>query len=248
MKPLIGITSNRFKFNQTGPGPSLIGSLSADDYAGGVECADGIPVIVPLVENESTLLELAEKLDGLILSGGDDIDPATYAEEPQIGLGEVHPERDWLEIALTRVCLRQGKPVFGICRGLQVMNVALGGTVYQDIGRQWHGSIQHSQRAPRHHLTHTVRLEPGSQLSALLEDLTVVRTNSFHHQAARTVAPDLVATAWDTEGLIEGIESKVYRFAVGVQWHPENLWRAHPLFLGLFRGLVAAAAQKTDNG
>ncbi|MCL6548798.1 MAG: gamma-glutamyl-gamma-aminobutyrate hydrolase family protein, partial [Alicyclobacillus sp.] len=130
------------------------------------------------------------------------------------------------------------------CRGIQVLNVAFGGTLYQDLGREWKGTIQHSQRARRDHLSHTIHIQPGSRLHSLLGGQTRLRCNSFHHQAIRAVGRDLVPVAWDADGLVEAVEHPGYSFLVGVQWHPENLWRTSPVYLGLFRGLVEAAERQ----
>lgn len=248
MKPLIGLTCSRHKFSRKLPGPDLLGGALSDDYTQGVEAAGGTPVVIPYLESDETAQLLAERIDGLVLPGGPDIDPLTFGEEPQIGLGEVFPERDRLEFLLIQHMMEMGKPILGICRGMQVLNAALGGTLYQDLAHEWHGRIQHSQRAARNHLSHTVRVDPDSQLATLLSGQSVVRTNSFHHQAVRDVAPGFAAVAWDEEGLIEGIESTNHPFVLAVQWHPENLWRTTPLFLGLFKGLVEAAADTAVRG
>ncbi|MDQ0190068.1 gamma-glutamyl-gamma-aminobutyrate hydrolase family protein [Alicyclobacillus cycloheptanicus] len=274
MKPLIGLTSYRHKFAWNKPGPDLQGAVLADDYTQAIEEAGGIPLVIPYLETEEAVRHVVERLDGLILTGGNDIDPSIFGEEPHKGLGEVCPERDWLEVTLVRYARQFGKPLLGICRGMQVINAALGGTLYQDLAREWAGSIQHSQRAARHHLSHKVHIKPGSQLFHLLGAAETLRTNSFHHQAVRDVAPGLVAVAWDDEGLVEAVEAEEGwspgasgsadalgsaggsgtpgvpggpgtprrgTFLVAVQWHPENLWRTTPVFLGLFRGLVEAA-------
>ncbi|MCL6636584.1 MAG: gamma-glutamyl-gamma-aminobutyrate hydrolase family protein [Alicyclobacillus sp.] len=243
MRPLIGITGTRHVIPVAGTGPVLLGVVSADDYAQGVETAGGLPVVVPFLEDEQVVQALAERLDGLVLAGGEDVDPARFGEPPLAGLGTVVPERDALEMALIHALCAQGKPVLGLCRGIQVLNVAFGGSLYQDLGRQWRGHIQHAQKARRDHLSHEVRLAPHSLLAQLYGGQTRVRCNSFHHQAVRSVGPGLRAVAWDADGLIEGIEAADGRFVVGVQWHPENLWRRYPEHHGLFRGLVSAALQ-----
>lgn len=241
MKPLIGITSYRHVFPTRSTGPNLLGSVLSDDYAHGVETAGGLPVILPFAERKASISEYADVLDGLLLSGGDDVTPELYGEEPRVGLGEVSPERDELEIALISAMVDRGKPILGICRGIQILNVAFGGSLYQDLNREWRGSIQHSQKARRSHLSHTVHIQPASRLYELLGGRPQVRCNSFHHQAIRNVGNPLIPVAWDEEGLVEGVEHPELPFVVGVQWHPENLWRTESGFLGLFRGLVESA-------
>lgn len=245
MRPLIGITPSRHKFALKLPGPVPLGAVLSDDYAQAVEAAGGIPVILPYLESEEALLATLSKLDGLLFSGGDDVSPLAYDEEPRLGLGSVTPERDFMELTLLHHAIRARTPIFGICRGIQVINVGLGGSLYQDLPREWRGVIQHSQQSPRNHLTHTVHLDPDSRIRSFLDQQTTLRTNSFHHQAIRSLAPGLEAVAWDDEGLIEAVEHTTQPFLIAVQWHPENLWRTAPAFLGLFRGFVEAAARKS---
>lgn len=241
VKPLIGLTCYRHKLELTTPGPDLQGAMLADDYSQGVEAAGGIPLLIPYLTTPEAVRSVVERMDGLLLTGGNDVCPETYKTEPQIGLGSVYPERDWIEVRLVQEAMQMGKPVFGICRGMQLLNAALGGTLVQDLTRARRGKIQHNQKAPRHHLSHTVHVKRDSRLFGLLGNVKSLKTNSFHHQAVRDVAPALTAVAWDEEGRIEGVESTEHPFVVAVQWHPENLWRTSPEFLGLFRGLVEAA-------
>lgn len=224
------------------PGPKLLGISLSDDYAHGVEEAGGIPMVIPMLENEESILKLAHRLDGLLLAGGEDVDPLVYGEQPRPGLGVINPERDRLEKALITEMLALGKPILGICRGLQILNATLGGTLYQDLDQQWDGNILHAQRARRSHLSHQVRIQPGTKLHRLFYDQERLRCNSFHHQAVKDLAPGFIPTAWDDDGLIEAAEHLDYAFVMGVQWHPENLWRTVPLYLELFKGLVQASA------
>jgi putative glutamine amidotransferase len=242
VQPLIGITGMRHVIQVKSAGPVLLGVASADDYALGIESAGGVPLVIPYIEQKSSVAALAKKLDGLLLSGGEDMDPILFDENPRSGLGQVVPERDELELALIHEMLGQRKPILGICRGMQVLNVALGGTLYQDLDRQWRGLIAHQQKARRDHLSHGIRIESKSQLYDLLGRQKYLRTNSFHHQAVRKLAKSLRPVAWDEEGLIEGVEHVSASFILAVQWHPENLWRTHSVFHGLFKGLVEASS------
>ncbi|MBX6352600.1 MAG: gamma-glutamyl-gamma-aminobutyrate hydrolase family protein [Thermoflavifilum sp.] len=244
MRPLIGITGHRHSFPLQSTGPALLGVALSDDYAHGVAAAGGLPVVIPFLEGEAETDALADRLDGLLLAGGEDVDPALYGEPPHIGLGSVIPERDMLEARLFRRVMAQGKPILGICRGIQMINALLGGTLYQDLPREWRGGIQHSQRARRNHETHAIRVAPDSRLYDLLGRPQTLRSNSFHHQAVKQLGQGLRAVAWDEEGLVEAVEHETYPFLVAVQWHPENLWRDDPVHLGVFRGLVEAAAER----
>jgi len=208
-------------------------------YAAAVEAAGGIPVILPVLAPEKAP-EVLEHLQGLLLSGGVDLDPSHYGEDPLPGLGKVTPERDAFELALARRALAAGVPVLGICRGVQVLNVAAGGTLFQDLGSQLEKVLKHRQEAPRWHESHAVRLDPSSRMAAIL-GVTETRVNSFHHQAVRLVAPGLRAVAWAPDGVIEAVESVDGGFALGVQWHPEEMWDRYPLHLKPFSALVEAA-------
>ncbi len=245
MQPIIGITGWRHVTTSKLPGQPLQGVVLSDDYARGVEQAGGLPLVIPYLENKDTIQTLADTLDGLLLSGGNDVDPLWYGGEPKIGLGQVSPERDELEIALLRAMYAKSKPILGICRGMQVINAAFGGTLYQDLRREWSGTIQHSQQSPRNHTSHTIYIQPGSQLHSLLGNQDQIRTNSFHHQAVDKLAQGLTAVAWDDEGLTEAMESEDGSFLLAVQWHPENLWKDNPKFLGIFKGLVEATKRQT---
>jgi len=206
-------------------------------YWESVERAGGIPVILPPVDSPEGIDHYLEICDGYILSGGDDIDPFYWGQDPEPGLGEIDPRRDRFEINLVQAIVKRDKPALFICRGIQVLNVALGGTLIQDL----RSSIAHRQRAPRHHPFHDILLEKDSVLYQLLRRETV-RVNSFHHQAIAGLAPGLVATARARDGVVEAVEYPAKRFILGVQWHPEAM--QDELSSRLFRGLIYAAAKK----
>lgn len=250
--PIIGITAGSARTGEQAESCAL--PLA---YVRAVERAEGIPVVLPVQrpERASAILPV---LHGLLLSGGGDIDPRLFGEEPRPGLGRIDPERDAWELALVRAALAAGLPLLAVCRGMQVLNVAAGGTLYQDIPRELPAALKHVQDAPRWHPTHSVRILPGSRLAALLgltqENGIEVPVNSFHHQAVRQVAPGLQAVAIARDGVIEAIEAvgdtgetgTPGRFVVGVQWHPEGMWERHPALLGLFAGVAAAARRRME--
>lgn len=233
MRPLIGVT----------------GSPQGDDPTEGVTCSiavteavyrnGGQPLVIPLSDHYDAIAELAERLDGLLLSGGNDINPLYFGEQPLPGLGKVNPLRDELEIRLIREMIALDKPILGICRGCQILNVATGGTMYQDIHTQVPNVLQHSQKAPRYHASHTVEIDTESKLYAITQTQSL-QINSFHHQANRTVASGFRITALAPDGVMEAFESVAHRFVVGVQWHPENMIQVDEASHRLFQSFMQA--------
>lgn len=204
--------------------------------------AGGIPILLPALENTAQIDRLVEMVDGLLLPGGYDLDPITFGEEPLPGLGTVDPVRDELELAAAKKAMECGIPVLGICRGLQLLNVAAGGSLYQDLPSQVKGSLlQHQQTAPRWFPSHEVTITSGSTLGRLFGGVEHLRVNSSHHQAIKDVAPDFVVTARAKDGIVEAVESRIHSFAVGVQWHPEVMWETAPEQAVIFQGFIEAA-------
>lgn len=236
MRPRIGVTGNR---EDNGSGKT--GLYIGEGYTDGVYEAGGLPFALPFTDCEEVIDAIAKELDGLLLSGGGDLAPHYFGEEPHLGLGEISPQRDTMETMLFARMLELQKPVLGICRGVQVMNAVLGGTLYQDLPREWKGNLQHAQKAPRGHMAHAVDIQPGTLLHAIYGQ-SVVQVNTFHHQAVRQLAPGCVASAHSRDGLIEAIERLGAAFVLGVQWHPENLWRNSEAHRRLFTAFVQAAA------
>jgi putative glutamine amidotransferase len=186
-------------------------------------------------------------IDGLLLTGGDDITPGRYGEAPHPAVVEAEPGRDEFELALVKAARDRHLPIFAICRGIQVLNVAFGGTLVQDIPSQIHGALTHALKVPPNEpytLAHEVWLEKGSLLSNLmgerLSDGDACEVNSRHHQAVKTVADGFKVSATAPDGVIEAIEDPATEFCLGVQWHPENFWRTGE-FRSLFEGFLAAA-------
>ena len=230
-RPIIGITGNY----DTGKCTLLEG------YYRSVLEAGGTPLIIPPFDDTDAMASLLDRVDGLIFSGGGDINPLYLGEEPQRQLGGINPARDWHELMLMRLATNRQIPVLGICRGLQVMTAALGGKLYQDIYTEASAMLKHSQDTERHVCTHTVRLEPTSLLSQLF-GTEVLPVNSFHHQAVREAAPGFAVVATSPDGLIEAVESTQHKSMLGVQWHPEcMILGGDRTMLPLFEWLVSEA-------
>jgi putative glutamine amidotransferase len=194
------------------------------------------------------VFDVLSRVDGLLLTGGGDVDPALYGEARHPTFEAAEPGRDEFEIALVRAALQANLPCLAICRGMQVLNVAFGGTLIQDIPEQVPGAVNHSVREPRYAIAHEVWVTRDSLTFELLrehiEDGEVCQVNSRHHQAVNRAAEGFDVTATAPDGVIEAMERPGPGFCVGVQWHPENFWRTGE-FRSLFEGLVRAATVKT---
>jgi putative glutamine amidotransferase len=206
-------------------------------YVDSVKRAGGIPVVIPSVGQELAPA-CGQNVDAVVLSGGGDMDPYHFREEPRRGLGEVSPDRDLFELALARWALSNDVPMLGVCRGMQVLNVAAGGSLHQDIrSRQLH-----YQTAPRQYPSHDILITDDTILQSLLGQAKEDRVNSFHHQAVNQPGKGVVVSAVARDGVVEALEFSDKKFAIGVQWHPETL-RGH-VGEGLFRALVKVSARK----
>ncbi|MDR3038494.1 MAG: gamma-glutamyl-gamma-aminobutyrate hydrolase family protein [Candidatus Adiutrix sp.] len=251
-RPLIGLTAANL------PAPDWDGRLLLNRdiqsrlYSEAVALAGGLPVILPAVrapldrpENElasgawslyANAKTYLERLDGLILTGGGDLAPPPDAPAPEL-YREVDRTRDLWETALLTAALKLAKPVLSICRGLQLLNVALGGTLWADLPSERPGPVNHAQKLPRVRATHSVTLTPGSRLAGILE-FREIMVNSGHHQGVKDIAPQLLPAALAADGLVEALERPAGPFVVGVQWHPEG----EPAS-GHSRALMAALVQ-----
>lgn len=238
-RPLIGLTAYRKASAQTPPAPLV---ALPPSYIEAVIEAGGIPLLIPMGLDEAALADVLARLDGLVLPGGGDIAGEYYGSKHPDFIFDVDPDRDRVESYLAREAVARRLPLLAICRGHQMLNVALGGTLYEDVLTWLPGAIKHDffNLFPRNHLAHEVTIEPGSRLAATL-DRGVACVNSLHHQGIRDLAPGLKAAAYAPDGLIEAVEVADHPFALGVQWHPENLYVDNPDMLALFRGLVEAA-------
>lgn len=214
-----------------------------DAYPHAVRRGGGIPMLLPTTADAGTIHAFIGVIDGLVLAGGGDIAPEFMGVEPQPGLGPVDPIRDAFEIGLAREAIAAKLPTLAICKGIQVLNVATGGSVIQDLDPARADAVQHAQRAPGWHGTHTVDIEPGSLL-ARLAGLMELRVNSFHHQANRDAGGGLVVSARAKDGVIEAIEGDGDAFVLGVQFHPETMVDASEPMAALFRGLADACVAR----
>ncbi|MDR3563219.1 MAG: gamma-glutamyl-gamma-aminobutyrate hydrolase family protein [Negativicutes bacterium] len=209
------------------------------DYITAVHKAGGVPVILPPIADIAAIARQIEAVEGVMLIGGFDVDPLLYGAEPRPQLGPVFPERDEFELVAVTMARLQGKPILGICRGIQVINVACGGTLWQDLSLMGGGLLQHYQKGPRCALGHTVDVQSDTILARIMGQ-SPFRTNSYHHQAVQVPAPGFIVSACTGDGVIEAIED-VQGAVLGVQWHPEMLLDRQGM-LGLFRWLVEASA------
>lgn len=216
-------------------------------YIRSVIKAGGVPLMLSPLMGPSYAARALDGVDGLILTGGEDMDPAWYNAERSPLCNPPNRERDLFELALFASARQRELPIFGICRGIQVINVALGGSLYQDLPSEFPGPVDHNRVGNRSDRSHPVRLEPGS-LAAEALGAESISVNSFHHQAIRDLAPALVATGWSEDGLIEAVESgEGQPWMLAVQWHPEEMYAEtgapdHGLFKALVERAAAAAA------
>ena len=231
-RPPIGITTGYQPEER--PRVSLPG-----DYVESILLAGGLPILLPPVDEEAVGL-LLDQVAGILLTGGPDVDPAAYGEGPHPETKLLHPRRSRFELALARLAAHRGVPLMGICLGCQVLNVALGGTLYQHLPEQLASSVCHSAGEPSQRTHHSVHIAQDSGLARIL-GTTDLEVNSSHHQAIREVAPPLRAVAWSADGVVEAAEAGDERFLLAIQWHPENLAAELPQHLALFAALVEAA-------
>jgi putative glutamine amidotransferase len=244
MKPLIGITPSLT--TDTFSHGTFHRYVLSNNYPNAVVAAGGIPVILPPQDNDAGAI--LDRLDGLLLSGGADIDPAVYGDtDVHPTTYDISPLRDTFEFALLREALDRDLPVLCICRGIQILNVGLGGTLYQDVADQFGPDLQHRQHdlgiqaaEPSHTVTAT-----GGGLLAEVYGLSAIQSNSFHHQAIKTLAPDLRVEGQTDDGLVEAVSLPTHSFVLGVQWHPEMMFTRHDEHLRPFDRLVATAVSRS---
>jgi putative glutamine amidotransferase len=237
--PLVGLPTLAIP---AGPKPARFGINQS--YVLALVAAGCAPVLIPLLDDEDRLRTIYERLDAIVFPGGADVEPREYGEEPVDNLNVVESERDKVELRLARWAFDDDLPTLGICRGQQLLNVALGGTLYQDLQRQGVTAVEHSDAdgRARSKMIHRVRLDPDSRLAQLIDE-TDVAVNSLHHQAVKKVAPALRVSGQSEDGVIEAVEAPDRRFLLAVQWHPEE-FAEEPWVRRLFTGFVVAASSK----
>jgi putative glutamine amidotransferase len=235
LKPLIGIPT------RTQTVDNIVFHSLASTYTHALELAGGAPILIPLRLGDETLRAIFAHLDGLLLAGGIDLHPSEYGEEVEPFCSDIDPERDAVELRLARWAIEQALPVLGICRGIQTLNVAAGGSLYQDISAQIKNALRHSHRHgdPYHLRVHPIEIDAQSKLAHALGE-TRVDVNSLHHQSVKQVAGGFHVVARAPDGVIEGIEANAGHFALGVQFHPE--WLINDVrMVQLFQEFVGAS-------
>ncbi len=234
-KPVIGITPG-FRDEEH----SLVLNKG---YADALLAAGAVPVLLPLTEDPGVLQSCIELCDGFLFSGGPDIDPCLYDEMQLPDCGAISPLRDGMELALAKLLVaRDDKPVLGICRGFQVLNVALGGDLYQDLPAQFpHQVLAHRQNQPAWYPSHDVVITMSSLLDMIIH-ASKIRVNSLHHQAVRRLGRDFVPCAVATDGVIEAAALEHHPFFLGVQWHPERTYQTDDASIALFRAFAEACS------
>ena len=239
-KPLIGITPD-FNGNRPEFGGKEPTCFVRNRYLNAILEMGGIPIVLPLSQKKGLAGMVLEKIDGLLLTGsGPDIPPSLYQERQKYPFPLVHPLRTQFELALCRLALRENVPLLGICGGAQLLNVTLKGSLYQDIPSEIQTSIAHRQKEKYEKATHRVEIITGSMLYDILKNKEI-KVNSSHHQSVKTPGHKLRINALSDDGVIEGIECPGHRFALGVQWHPEWMYKTDSPSRKIFKAFVGAA-------
>ncbi len=236
MPPIIGITSGKILGNSQIMRISLI-----DKYIQAIQLAGGVPLVIPTGLTPSEFVSCRQVFDGFLLTGGGDIAIERFDGEPNPRISDVDPDRDRLEIEVTKFALEENRPLFGICRGIQVINVAMGGSLYTDIGTQRENSIKHDwyPNVARNYEAHSVKIVENSKVYQIING-DEINVNSLHHQAIKELGQHLSPTAYAPDGIIEAVESPKHHFFLGVQWHPEWMLSS-PSMVNIFKQFVSSA-------
>jgi len=217
--------------------PGMERAYINQEYVRAITLAGAVPLLLPVINDEEAIMKQLERVDGVLLSGGYDINPLHYGEEPHRQLDFIFPEVDEHQLAAARITMALKKPMFGICRGMQIINVAFGGTLYQDVSQISEKHLKHFQKSRMYAAGHSVDISEDSILHKVFGQTSIV-TNSFHHQAVKDIAPGFIVNARARDDVIEGLEKPGRVFVLGVQWHPEMMVDKHANMLDLFRAFI----------
>lgn len=240
-KPIIGISGSIIVDKSEFPGYKKV--YVNNDYIEAVIKAGGVPLVLAITEDESVIDGYIDSIDGLILTGGHDVTPRYYGENPKPKLGDVFPERDEFDLKLLEKSKNKNIPILGICRGFQLMNVAHGGSLWQDLSYSDYEYIKHNQEHNPELKTHSLEIEEDSKLYEIFGEKNIY-VNSFHHQIIKKVSNEFNVAATAPDGIIEALEHKNYDFLVGVQFHPEMLHRVCGMMQNLFNTFIEKAKEK----
>lgn len=239
--PIIGISGSLI-IDEGGMFPGYERAYVNNDYIQSVAMCKAIPYMVPMITDEDLIREQVANVDALILSGGHDVNPLMWNEEPHGKLGGILPKRDTYDMKLLKIALEMKKPILGICRGEQLINVGEGGSLYQDLSLIEGSYIKHNQQHLSNVPTHTACIKKGTKLHEILgEDEILI--NSFHHLAINKVAPGYIVSATAKDGVVEAIEKEGDHFVMGIQWHPEMMTKDYPKMQKIFMALVKEASK-----
>lgn len=234
-KPFIGITCD-YMMSEKEISLGQERYFVSKDFIDAVIDSGGVPVLIPILNSEEDMLKIMDTLDGIILSGGFDVNPIFYGEEPTKHVGFTYTPRDLCELFIVKAAIEKDMPILGISRGQQIMTVAFGGKLYQDISDNDEAYVNHFQRASITDIGHYINVLPGTRLFEIFGTNKIL-VNSFHHQAAREVPKNFVVSATSSDGIIEAIEHKT-KPIMAVQWHPEIMIRKHPVMLKIFENFI----------
>lgn len=237
-KTRVGI-SGSILINQEDTFTGYIRSYANEDYVNSIVNNGGIPYILPIVEDKAAIKEQVANIDALLLTGGYDVDPYYYGEEPNMKLGEIMPRRDEFELKLLKEAIERNIPILGICRGLQLMNIYHGGSLYQDLSLNKDIVIKHDQVNTPNILTHGINIDEDTKLFEILK-VKNMRVNSFHHQVINKLGDGFRVSAQSNDGVIEAIEHEDYNFMVGLQFHPEMLHKDYEIMNEIFKCFIRA--------
>ena len=243
MRPLIGIPCQA-DYREGSGRPIYCNNRS---YVHAIEHAGGVPVLIPMVNDLGTLHTLLERLDGILFSGGTDIQPVHYGEDPHPLLGKVDKQLDELELTMARWALAENIPTLGVCRGMQLVNVALGGTLYQDVDALASPTIKHSTRElPRNTLIHSIHIEEGSKMEEIF-GTREIRVNSLHHQAVKEPGRGVRISGRAEDGIAELLEVPEKHFVAAAQGHPEEIYMLEPVWANLFSAFVESCSTRNTS-